>query len=222
MPHRSAVPPSRSERQRQRHSRIQMGPGGDTADIMKEGSGGSAGGRTSLDAGMGAGWPAGEGGDGTCGAPAPAPAPAPTRSRRVSDYKTRESLRKALASNCLAGQDCPPQDIVITSEDLAAGGMWEGVSPPPEVNGEEEASAQDPYNNGSDWMLSNLDGGTSRPQNLEQEMERLRVLKSYKILDEERDPSIERITGLAQRIFSVPIALISLIDLGRQWFMSNR
>ena len=53
-------------------------------------------------------------------------------------------------------------------------------------------------------------------------MERLRVLKSYKILDEERDPSIERITGLAQRIFSVPIALISLIDLGRQWFMSNR
>ena len=56
---------------------------------------------------------------------------------------------------------------------------------------------------------------------MKHEMTRLQVLKSYLILDADREQAFERITSLASRIFDVPIALISLVDLGRQWFMSN-
>lgn len=57
---------------------------------------------------------------------------------------------------------------------------------------------------------------------MREELKRLQVLKSYAILDAEREKVFERITGLAARLFKVPIALVSLVDLGRQWFMSNR
>jgi hypothetical protein len=56
---------------------------------------------------------------------------------------------------------------------------------------------------------------------MQEEFKRLHVLKTYLILDSERDEAFERITSLATRIFDVPIALVSLVDLGRQWFMSN-
>lgn len=71
------------------------------------------------------------------------------------------------------------------------------------------------------WMLppSTLEEGD---QNINEELKRLQVLKSYRILDSEREQRFERITALVGRIFQVPIALISLVDLGRQWFMSNR
>jgi CheY-like chemotaxis protein len=41
-------------------------------------------------------------------------------------------------------------------------------------------------------------------------------------LDSEREQQFERLTALASRVLKVPIALVSLVDLGRQWFMSNR
>ncbi len=72
------------------------------------------------------------------------------------------------------------------------------------------------------WMLSNLDENSSHEQDPEREMKRLEVLKSYNVLDIDTDKSFERVTGLAARIFSVPIALVSIVDLGRQWFASNR
>ena len=72
------------------------------------------------------------------------------------------------------------------------------------------------------WELNNLDQTSSDAQNLEEEMTRLQVLKSYWILDSEKEYSFERITGLASRMFEVPIALVSIVDFGRQWFMSNR
>lgn len=74
----------------------------------------------------------------------------------------------------------------------------------------------------SEWQTANLDVETSRPQTLEEEMARLQVLKSYLILDADREPSFERLTALASRIFDVPIALVSLVDFNRQWFLSNR
>ena len=63
---------------------------------------------------------------------------------------------------------------------------------------------------------------TSTPQNLNDEVKRLMALKEYSILDCEQEEKFERITALAGRIFDAPICLVSLVDIGRQWFMSNR
>ncbi len=75
---------------------------------------------------------------------------------------------------------------------------------------------------GLDWVLTNYDQKNSEPQSLEEELKRLQALRSYLLLDSEREEQFERLTALASRIMNVPIALVSLVDLGRQWFMSNR
>ena len=53
------------------------------------------------------------------------------------------------------------------------------------------------------------------------EFERLGCLTSLKILDTAPDVQFDRVTSLASSIFSVPIALVSLLDKDRQWFKSN-
>ncbi len=71
-----------------------------------------------------------------------------------------------------------------------------------------------------DWQTPFLDPNTSEPESLEREVERLMMLKEYLILDSDREEKFERITALASRIFDIPICLVSLVDIGRQWFMS--
>ena len=56
----------------------------------------------------------------------------------------------------------------------------------------------------------------------EEETKRLMTLKEYCILDSDQEEKFERMTALASRIFDVPICLVTLVDIGRQWFMSNR
>ncbi|KAL3943031.1 MAG: hypothetical protein SGBAC_002890 [Bacillariaceae sp.] len=90
-----------------------------------------------------------------------------------------------------------------------------------EVNPETEEAPAEPTDT-MDWMLTNYDAEASKPQSLEEELARLQILRSYLILDSEREFPFERLTALASRTFGTPIALVSLIDLGRQWFMSNR
>jgi hypothetical protein len=73
------------------------------------------------------------------------------------------------------------------------------------------------------WQIDdNIDFDTSYPTSIEEEIARLETLKSYSILDSEREDSFERVTALAARVFNAPICLVSLVDLGRQWFLSNR
>ena len=71
-----------------------------------------------------------------------------------------------------------------------------------------------------DWQTPFLDPNTSEAESLEKEVERLLVLKEYLILDSDREEKFERITALVSRIFDIPICLVSLVDIGRQWFMS--
>ncbi len=54
------------------------------------------------------------------------------------------------------------------------------------------------------------------------ELERLRALESYEILDTPADEVFDKITRLACTIFNVPIALVSLVDKERQWFKSRQ
>ena len=50
---------------------------------------------------------------------------------------------------------------------------------------------------------------------------RLDRLKGYCILDTPPEPVFDRLTRLAARAFGMPIALVSLVDEGRQWFKAR-
>ena len=52
------------------------------------------------------------------------------------------------------------------------------------------------------------------------EDERLAVLRSLCIMDTPSEPAFDQLTAMAVKIFSVPIALISLVDKDRQFFKS--
>lgn len=58
------------------------------------------------------------------------------------------------------------------------------------------------------------------PRLPENEQQRLEKLKDLNILDTEPEERFDRITRLAKRLLNVPIALVSLIDVNRQWFKS--
>ncbi|MBV7315684.1 sensor domain-containing diguanylate cyclase [Shewanella sp. NIFS-20-20] len=55
----------------------------------------------------------------------------------------------------------------------------------------------------------------------EDEASRLHTLRSLNILDTANDERFDRVTRMAKRLFTVPIALVSLIDEQRQWFKSS-
>ncbi|MDH3677094.1 MAG: GAF domain-containing sensor histidine kinase [Nitrosopumilus sp.] len=54
----------------------------------------------------------------------------------------------------------------------------------------------------------------------ENENKRIKSLQSLNILDTPPEEKFDRITKIAQIIFDVPIALVSLVDSNRQWFKS--
>ena len=122
----------------------------------------------------------------------------PPKYSSVNDYASQEALREALSSSC--GSGC---------------------------------SNSNSNSSNLDWMLPSFDPHTTNVQSMQDELQRLQVLKSYHILDDSNnnnnnnnnkpeEQDFERITRIATRIFGVPIALVSLVDLGRQWFKSNR
>ncbi len=54
------------------------------------------------------------------------------------------------------------------------------------------------------------------------EKARLRALQASGLLDSPAEDRFDRLTRLAQRVFEVPIALVSLVDQERQWFKSRQ
>lgn len=58
------------------------------------------------------------------------------------------------------------------------------------------------------------------PTKTEDEIARIEALRASKLLDTSPEERFDRLTRLAKRLFGVPIALVSLIDVDRQWFKS--
>lgn len=54
------------------------------------------------------------------------------------------------------------------------------------------------------------------------ERQRLKALRDMQILDTAPEERFDRVTRLARRVFGTPIALVSLVDEGRQWFKSRQ
>lgn len=61
-----------------------------------------------------------------------------------------------------------------------------------------------------------------KPPKPENEEARLAALRSLNILDSSPEERFDRLTRIAKRLFNVPIALVSLVDEGRQWFKSSQ
>ena len=138
------------------------------------------------------------------------------RARSVNDFDTTDGLRHALKHS--EAQVA----FIDVGRDFPRALLGSTLGLPRDDDSQSECSTVFEPDTDLDWMLSNFDEDTSRVQTLDEELKRLQVLKSYLILDSEREANFERLTGLAARIFKVPIALVSLIDIGRQWFMSNK
>jgi diguanylate cyclase (GGDEF)-like protein len=58
------------------------------------------------------------------------------------------------------------------------------------------------------------------PEYPENEDIRVATLRSLDILDTEPEERFDRLTRIAKRLFRVPIALLSFVDINRQWFKS--
>jgi hypothetical protein len=50
---------------------------------------------------------------------------------------------------------------------------------------------------------------------------RMAAVARYEVLDSPRDGAFDRITGLAARLFDVPISIVSIVDFDRIWFKSH-
>ena len=53
------------------------------------------------------------------------------------------------------------------------------------------------------------------------EQARIKALYSYNLLDTPPDGSFDKMTKLAAKLFNIPIAIISLVDIDRIWFKSK-
>ncbi len=53
------------------------------------------------------------------------------------------------------------------------------------------------------------------------EAARIEALRDFRILDTDPEPVFDNIVRVAARLFKAPIALVTLIDVARQWFKAN-
>ena len=123
------------------------------------------------------------------------------RFRSATDYENETSLREALRESPYRDPETLPSNEIRKGKFVMDGNLSTFCC---------------------DYQSATLDVSSSHIPTLEEEVKRLIELKNYAILDSDHEEKFERITALASRMFDVPICLVSLVDIGRQWFLSNR
>jgi CheY-like chemotaxis protein/signal transduction histidine kinase len=142
--------------------------------------------------------------------------------RSVNDFHSAEDLRRALKSSEIQRSEADGQHVSFRNPAVQEQQDIFPIAEDETVGANSASEDVEGLDQQLDWVLENYDQETTEAQSLDDELRRLLVLRSYLVLDSERQESFERVTGLASRIFKCPMSLISLVDLGRQWFMSNR
>lgn len=140
--------------------------------------------------------------------------------RSVVDIDSEEDLRRALMNVQLETGEGADNNNKNNGGDGEENPARRGADTSAQENGDKKNG--EGISDNLDWVLPKHDPETTEPQSMREELLRLQALKNYLILDADREDAFERLTGLAARFYRVPIALISLVDLGRQWFLSNR
>ena len=72
----------------------------------------------------------------------------------------------------------------------------------------------------SDWLLPVPDPEADH-QSVQNELQRLLALKSYLLLDAQKEEAFEKLTREARELFNVPTSLISLIDLSEYQILDS-
>jgi hypothetical protein len=71
-----------------------------------------------------------------------------------------------------------------------------------------------------EWALPKTDPITTEAQTVDEELERLMCLKSYCLLDADREEVFDRLARLGKRALRVPYCNVSLMDFSRQWVIA--
>ena len=141
----------------------------------------------------------------------------PSQYRSVVDFDTEDELRDAMLT-FLSDVDGDLNGSCSAQLSALLGEIQDGQPVQKVVrSGELQAELACGY----DWVLPTFDEETQNPQTVQDELQRLQVMKSYLVVDSKRDEAFDRITQLATRIFDVSVSMISLVDLGRQYYMST-
>jgi CheY-like chemotaxis protein len=150
--------------------------------------------------------------------PGPAPAPEPTPApacRSVVDYDSSRELRKALLTMKPSPTDAEVE--AAASRPIVSRNLGNSVQ-----EKDDGTSGSGSNDTPLDWVLEKYDPQVTKVQSMQDELDRLLVLKSYLMLDSQRDVGFDLLTRMASRFFHAPVSAISLVDLGRQWFASTQ
>jgi len=74
-----------------------------------------------------------------------------------------------------------------------------------------------------DWILPAIppqEQASYKPQDPIEEANRLAILRDYLVLESGMEQSFDQVTEIAGEKFHVPWAIVSFVDMGRQWFKS--
>ena len=146
-----------------------------------------------------------------------APTDPPTgerQNRSVNDFKSASELKEALLCPGVRASYSSPVETgcLLSSHDLLQ---------ETDFSHDVDTIRMEDVDKKIDWVLERRNSQTTKEQDVDQELKRLLVLQSFLVLDTCRKQAFDEITENAANLFHCPIALISLVDLGRQWFFSS-